>query len=161
MITCPKCSATLPPSRVNCQFCGADTSKVERPKAVKRESKGYVASKAVWVWYTIISTYWALAGAVTLFFGLSDGSSFGVVIGAFDLAVGAGMLLRLRIFRGIAHILCWINLVKGLCFILGGLLGTTLFGPIAFIASIIGLVWVVTSGGMIYVIGETESHFRG
>lgn len=161
MITCPKCSATLPPSRVNCQFCGADTSKVERPKALKRESKGYVASKAVWVWYTIICIWWALSGGLTLFFGMSDGSAFGIVGGSFELAVGLGMLARLRIFRGIAHIICWINLVKGLCFILGGLLSTTFFGPIGLLVSLIGFFGVVTSGGMIYVIGETESHFRG
>jgi len=120
-----------------------------------------VATKGVWVWYTVICIYWALSGVITGILGLVDGEMYGVIFGAFDVAVGLGMLLRLRIFRGIAHILCWINLLKGLSFIVGGLLGTTLFGPIAFIACIFGLFAVVTSGGMIYLIGETESHFRG
>jgi hypothetical protein len=150
----------LPPRSLVCQFCGADTSKVERPKEVKRQSEGYVASKAVWVWYTIISIWWAVSGAVSMFYGLSEGFAFGVILGAFHFAIGLGMLARIRLFRGIANVLCFVSLLKGLCYIVGGLLGTTLFGPAAFVSCLIGVVDVVTSGGMIYVIGETESHLR-
>ena len=160
MITCPKCSATLPPGTARCQFCGTDTTKVERPKQVKVDRGGYVAPKAIWAWYTVICIYWALSGVVTLFFGIKGGSPFMAFFGALDLAIGVGMLMKLSIFRGIANFFCWVNLVIGLCYIVGGLLGTTLFGPYALISVFYGVVDVVIAGLMIYVIAETQSHLR-
>jgi hypothetical protein len=144
---------------MRCQFCGADTAKVERPKEVK-VNKGYVAPKSIWIWYTVICVYWAVTGAITLFAGIKDQASLLAIFGGLDLIIGLGMLMRLNIFRGIAHFLCWVNLLGGLCFIVGGLLGTMFFGPYAFISILYGIVDVVVAGLMIYVIAETESHFR-
>lgn len=144
---------------ITCQFCGADTSKVERPKEVKAQT-GYIASPSIQKAYTAVSIYWAASGLLQAVLGVSNGSFFNIIVGVFHLVVGIGMVARLNVFRGIAHFLCWVRLVIGLCFVVGGLLGTNFFGPISFITVGIGIQDAVVAALMIYLIAETNTHFR-
>jgi hypothetical protein len=163
MIVCPKCNATLPPKSVRCQFCGTDVSKVERPAEVKVH-RGYDAPPWVWTWYTIVCIYWMLDGVFQIAVGagvFSDRTSFiDIIIGALLVVIGLGMLFRVRFLRGVAHFLCWVALIFGVIGI-GAMLtvGTLAMGPIAWVFVVFLVLRVALSAFMIYLIGETESHY--
>ena len=162
MITCPKCSATLPPATLRCQFCGTDVSKLERPAEVKVQ-RGYIAPPWVWTWYTIVCVYWMLDGAFQIVLGagvISNERSFlRMVIGLLLVVVGLGLLFRVRFLRGVAHILCWLSLLTGFYDFLVGLLFTMVVGPVGYIFAVVSLIRAALSAFMIYLIGETESHY--
>jgi len=162
MITCPRCKATLPPASLRCQFCGTDVSKLERPAEVKVH-RGYVAPPWVWTWYTIVCVYWMLDGAFQMAMGaglLSDSRAYErIVIGFLLIVIGGGLLFRVRFLRGVAHILCWLALLDGFLGFLLGLVFTVAVGPIAYIFAFMSLLRAALSGFMIYLIAETESHF--
>jgi hypothetical protein len=83
-----------------------------------------------------------------------------VVVGALLIIVGLGLLFRVRILRGVAHILCWLALADGAWSVLVGLtVGTLAFGPISFIFVIFAILRVALSAFMIYLIGETETYY--
>jgi hypothetical protein len=162
MIVCPKCNATLPPKSVRCQFCGTDVSRVERPAEVKVH-RGYDAPPWVWTWYTIVCIYWMLDGVFQIVLGagvVSDSKSIvRIVIGFLLLIVGFGLLFRVRFLRGVAHILCWLSLLTGFYDFLIGLIFTVVDGPIGYIFAFVSLLRAALSAFMIYLIGETESHY--
>lgn len=162
MITCPRCSATLPPATKQCQFCQTDVSKVPRPLSEEAKSvRGYVAPSWVWTWYTIVSVYWVADGAWQVFSGAGaftkSTSVVNLVIGSALIVVGLGLLFKVRILRGVAHILCWVSLIGGGLDIIAGLFATIAIGPIAYVFALLGLIRAGTAAFMIYLIGETES----
>jgi hypothetical protein len=148
---------------VRCQFCGADVSQVPRPVAQAQVHRGYDAPKWVWIWYTIISMYWVLDGAFQMLAGMgliSDTKSVvGIILGAISIVIGLGLLFKIRFLRGVAHILCWLNLANGLLGLLAGLMLTVAIGPLAYILCLFAILRAASAAFMIYLIGETESHY--
>lgn len=162
MITCPRCSATLPPATLRCQFCGTDVSKVQRP-VEQPVHRGYDAPKWVWTWYTIISVYWVCDGVLAMLRGagvLSDSRSYVMmIIGAALITVGFGLLFKVRFLRGVAHIFCWFILITSVLDIIAGLIATVAYGPIVYFFVVFSALRAASAGFMIFLIGETESLF--
>ena len=143
MIVCPKCNATLPPKSVRCQFCGTDVSRVERPAEVKVH-RGYDAPPWVWTWYTIVCIYWMLDGVFQIMLGAGvfseDRSFVRMVIGFLLVIIGCGLLFRVRLLRGVAHIICWVSLLTGFYDFLLALLFTVVVGPISYVFAALSLL---------------------
>lgn len=181
MIACSGCRATLPDWAQKCQFCGADVTKVARPKPdYPRDNSKPLVAPAGWIFpaYYALCAYWIISGLagianayhvavtpVTMKFmgvtttetpGFGFGFILGAAIGTFSLLVGIGLLARVEIARGIANFLAGLNIIFGLLGLAGSLIGAAFAGPWGLLLSLKCVLDIVTSGLMIYLIGETE-----
>lgn len=169
MVTCPKCSATLPDWAKNCQFCGSDVRAVVRPvETSAKKNYGYGPPKWVWAAYYAVSVYFILGGLADVmasimatsqkdFLGEPQGYSLGVILGivfgAVSALVGIGLLLRIELARGIVNFICGMKIICGLASAGATIAGAMLFGPWLLFIKVLD---IVTAGFMIYLIGETE-----
>jgi len=156
MIKCPGCGKTLPDGNKNCQFCGADVSAVPRP-VVAQKPRSYQAPGAPkWVSpaYYVVSGYYVLAGLVFVLTGLKSYGS--IIFGVIDILFGIGLLLKIDLVRGIANILCWIQIALGAFGVLNTLALVALFGPYALVLVLMNVVQIAAAGFMIYLISETD-----
>lgn len=173
MITCPKCKASLPDWAQSCQFCQADTSKLQRPVEVAKPK--YKRPMAAWIWpaYYVISGYWVISGAEGIVQALNLGpfatsiviegvkiepgiSVVGLVFGALSALVGLGLLFKLEFIRGVVNVLCFLQILNGLLGLWAGVLSSALFGPIGLLVTIMSIFDIITGALMVYVIGETD-----
>lgn len=174
MIQCPKCKASLPDWAKNCQFCNADTSKLTRPDPPAPKAK-YKRPMAAWIWpaYYIVSVYWIISGVQSILEALNVGpfattivfqgvkidpgiNIIGLVFGLFSAVIGFGLLLKIEAIRGVANVLCFLQIAGGLLGLWGGIMASAVLGPIGLLITIMNLLDIITGGLMIYVIGETD-----
>jgi hypothetical protein len=173
MISCPKCSATLPDWAQTCQFCQTDVQKVVRPKPeVPQRRTLAMATTPQWVWgaYYGISVLFILQGGFEIlntilgshrkFLGQEAGLGFFeyivIAIGAFNAILGVGLLARVELARGIVNVFCGIRILFGLLGLLGSLGGSLLAGAAALPFILLNIVEIATAGFMIFLIGETD-----
>lgn len=167
MITCPKCNQSLPDWATNCQFCGTSLANVPRPKAEK-EHRTQLGVIPGWVWglYYGVCVYWILDGTfdvLNAFHVIKIGSEqvqdidvISLIGGSISIICGLGLVLRLEVVRGIVNFFCFLNILSGL---LGGWAGLMLMavnGLFGSIILIVNLLQVITSGLMVWLIGETD-----
>ncbi len=172
MIQCPKCSNSLPDWAQTCQFCHTDISKVPRPKTAETNKRPLMQT-AAWIWpaYYTISGYFVLSGIwtiVQILISLSAKKS-GVevtgmgpiqvvmmIIGVLTSAIGLGLLFKVEIVRGIVNIFCWIRIASGILAIPTTIGMTVVFGPLGIVMLVAAILDIVSSGLMIFLIGETD-----
>jgi len=173
MIKCPKCNQTLMDSAVTCQFCGADTKSVPRPITQKKEVRQRGFQTAPWIWpaYYACAGWYIFTGLVELIsavvamnstndsaFGksLSGFFAIGLIIGAINVIVGFGLILKVEFIRGITKIFCFLQLGGALMSIGGIVMASGVMGPAAYLYLGQHIVDLVSAGLMIYLLGETD-----
>lgn len=162
MVTCPKCTASLPDWAQNCQFCGSDVRAVQRTadQAPTRKftSAAFEVPKWVWIAYYFICGYFVLSGLVGILTGLLGQTQnvVSVIGGTISLILGVGLAFRVELIRGIVNFVCGINIIFGLIGLAGTILSIALLGPLGVLLLIFRVFDLVTNGMMIYLIGETE-----
>jgi hypothetical protein len=150
---------------MRCQFCGVDTSGVERQVESPRERPGgYVAPAWIWKLYNAVAAYWIVAGLFTAaaFSGVFGGRSsfFFVAVGFFWAIVGVGLLARVELARGLANVLSFFKILLAIWGIVQLIVFPFSSGPSALISLILCALDIVSAGLLIFLIGETESHAR-
>jgi hypothetical protein len=163
MIQCPNCKNTLPDTFTQCQFCGADVTKVVRPAPTKKASRPlYEPPKWVWIAYFGIAGYWLIGGIMDVVRGLTSLSGagafayIGIAFGAFTALVGIGLMARVELVRGIVNVICFLRIIFGLLGLWGALWGSLFLGPLALLFAVFAAFDIVTGILMIYLLGETE-----
>ncbi len=172
MIQCPKCNNSLPDWVQTCQFCKSDISKVPRPK-VAATAKRPLMQTAAWIWptYYIISGYFVLSGIWTIVqtviaanthksgvevTGMGPIQVIIIIIGAITSLIGLGLLFKVELARGIVNVLCWIRIAVGVLSLPAAIGLAVVFGPLGIVMLISSIIDVLSSGLMIYLIGETD-----
>jgi ribosomal protein S27E len=160
-IQCPSCDMILKDTTENCPGCGASTIHLARStRDITGFSYGGPVPPFAWPLYYVISAYWVLSGIAAIAFSAmsKDGIDiFSAMCPGFQVLLGIGLLLRLEIFRGIVNFLCWCSILGGLFTVIGSLLGMSVFGAMAIPFLLMGLLQIVTSALMIWVIGLTQT----
>lgn len=156
MIKCPGCGNTLPDSFVRCQFCGADTTSVPRPAPVQKSRAKQAEGAPAWVTpaYYAVCGYYILSGLVSVITGLKSPGV--MILGGINICFGIGLAAKIDFIRGIANIICWIQIVLGALGIMGALALSALIGPLAFVLVGLDVIQIGAAGFMIYLIGETD-----
>lgn len=174
LITCPQCQRSLPPKMVNCQFCGASLASVARPTFAKRQ-----VGPEPWVLtlYYVVAGYWIFGGVkeiITDALALVNlqskaansplaGFSFilyiMMAVGAFQLALGTGLLLKWEWARAVVNFFCWIRILFGLLGLYASILSVTIAGPMAALYIFLNVLDIVMAGLQIWLIGETDNSF--
>lgn len=174
MITCPRCQQSLPDWAQSCQFCGSDTKAVARPApAEKKRYKNFETPQWVWVCYYLIAAWWVLGGIFDVMnafylFGKppkellgSDGEMgpniVGIIAGSITALFGIGLAFRIEVIRGIVNFAAGAKLLLGLLGIAGTIMGMTVSGALAIPLVFLHVINVITAGGLIFLIGETDS----
>lgn len=172
MIQCPKCNNTLPDWAQTCQFCKADLSKVPRPKTAVA-AKRPLMQTASWIWptYYVISGYFVLSGiweiVQTIFAasshkpgaeatGMGPIQGFMIIIGVVTSLIGLGLLFKVELARGIVNVFCWIRIALGVLSLPATIGMVVVFGPLGVVMLVSSIFDIVSSGLMIYLIGETD-----
>lgn len=176
-LKCPKCQASLPDWSKSCQFCGADVSKLARPVRTdeKKHYKEFDTPQWIWICYYIIAGWWVLGGRYDVgnsfyifgkplellklekeFHTTAGPSIVGVISGTITALFGLGLMLRIEIIRGIVNFVAGLKLAFGLLGLAGSLIGTGLFGAMALIGVLFNLFDIITSGMLLWLIGETD-----
>jgi hypothetical protein len=169
-IQCPQCGRSLPGGLQHCQFCGASLASVPRPVPVSTRRvpvgpPGYVIGL-----YYASAIWWILQGIRMIASGFNlipdvmagPGAIFAgivyvaIAVGLFFMALGLGLVLKWEWARGVVNIICWINIFFGILsfFTLFGM--AFVFGPIMIVGVILNVIDICISGGMVWLIGETE-----
>jgi hypothetical protein len=161
MIQCPQCKRTLPDGNVRCQFCGADVSTIPRPVPVKKTVAAQAPGAPSWVGtaYYAVCGYYMLSGAINLVMGILRGP-FVMLLGALSLIFGLGLIFKVDFIRGIANIICWIQIVFGILGLAMSFGWAMIIGPLAFLLIAMNVIQVCMAGFMIYLIGETDDFAR-
>ncbi|CAN5406940.1 hypothetical protein BH11ARM1_BH11ARM1_12460 [soil metagenome] len=171
MVTCPKCSASLPDWTQTCQFCQTDVRLLPRGVTAKKNIQYYEPAKWVKVAYNLISLYFVLSGALNVvatinsthekFMGEEIGFTFGtyiaIAVSAVTILVGIGLLLKVEVARGIVNFICGMRIIFGLA--TGGITVITALaiGPFGVLLILLKAFDIITAGLMLYVIGETDT----
>jgi len=165
MISCPQCSATLPPETTTCQFCGRDVSKVYR-RADVSVHEAYASKKtrkSAWIWYSAIGLFWVIEGVFHVVGGMGlltlPLSPLLMVVGAVLLVIGAGFLLKSYVFRTSYHLLCMVVLVAGVATAIDGVRISGTLGSAGIIVAALGGLSSLSAGLMSYLSGRTMSTF--
>jgi hypothetical protein len=167
VIHCPKCNATLPDFAVRCQFCGTTfASRNVDPRA--RAAGGTAdAGQPRWVWpaYYAIGGWWVVTGAISVLRSVLPGggagsSGFLVIVGLVNIVFGVGLIARVEIIRGIANVLCFVNILFGLLGVVTGFLMTGILGGIGALMMIQSVIDIALAGLLIFLIGETDTGAR-
>lgn len=176
MINCPKCNQSLPDWSQSCQFCGTDVKTVARPAPVqKKVSQVFITPQWVWVAYYAIALWWILGGAYDVMdamylFGkplallklerevgvVSGPNIVGIVAGAVTCLFGIGLALKIELIRGIVNFFAGLKLLFALLGLAGSLLGMSFSGALGLVFVIMNIIDIVTSGALIFLIGETD-----
>lgn len=167
MITCPKCSQSLPDWAQSCQFCGSSLANVPRPK-VEKEKRTTLGAIPSWIWalYYIVCVYWLADGAFAIlnstqvisFAGQKMESTdyLGMFFGAVRILIGLGLILRLEFIRAYVNFVCFLNILGGLLGCWAGIMLMAANGLVGSILVIVNGLQVIASGLMIWLIGETD-----
>jgi hypothetical protein len=161
IIKCPGCGNSLPPSFTKCHICGADLAGVARPKAPVKQK--YVdPNKPAWVYpaYNAIAGYFLVSGLVTLVFSLVPAKGglpiVSIVASAITIIFGIGLLAKIEFIRGIANVLCFLNILGAVLRIAGSFVVTLVLGPLGILMLLLAVIDLCTNVFMIYLIGETD-----
>jgi len=178
VISCPKCKSSLPDWVQQCQFCGADTTKVARPVIQKTKPKIAAFETPLWVniaYYSIAGWFIlsALVSAATTVIAINSSSNrnsilgeptafsyVGLVFCVIQVLIGLGLILKIEIVRAIVNFFCAIQILMS---ILGGLAAFPMMvlSPLAGILYLLYQIFnIATAGFMIYLIGETDAGAR-
>lgn len=79
-----------------------------------------------------------------------------MISGTITALFGLGLMLRIEIIRGIVNFVAGLKLAFGLLGLAGSLIGTGLFGAMALIGVLFNLFDIITSGMLLWLIGETD-----
>lgn len=162
MVTCTKCSSSLPDWAQQCQFCGSDVRNAARvnnqPPARQFSSAAFVVPKGVWIAYYCISAYFVLSGIGQIMIGAlaKEPNVIAMIFGGIMVVLGLGLSARVELVRGIVNFVCGLNIIFGLLGLATTLMTLGFFGPIGFLFVIKGAIDILTNALMIYLIGETE-----
>lgn len=180
-IKCPGCGNSLPANAARCQFCGADTSKVQRPAPPpgKPKIKAFETPKWVWFAYYAVAVWWILGGTLDVLdgfyvFGKPEeiaeaerllGQALGpsyvtIVAGAITALFGVGLVVRVEIIRGIVNFVAGIKLIFTLLGLVATVIGSGFFGLYSIPFIIFGVLDVLSCALLIWLIGETDVGFR-
>lgn len=160
MIQCPSCKNTLPDWAQKCQFCGADVTKVPRPKAAPQQKayrtagSGYANKNLIWGLYYFFAVWWIIDGGLTL--ATAKGSVLEIVIGSIQALVGVGLLLRIDFLRGVFNVLAFLGLLGALRGLIFAILGSAFFGLSGFLLVLFMVFKICLYGAQIWVLGETD-----
>ena len=173
MMTCPSCGQTIPDSTDVCQFCHVQIGPPAARPAEPKTGHG-VPQRVVNGLYLAVSIYWLVSGlAMVAYLLLARDAGFfrtlGIVVSGIRAAIGLGLVLRLEPVRGIASFVCFVFIAVGLGlfgfwpFFVPGLVQHLMFlDGFALLLSVLDdLLLVVTSGAMIWLIGETRTKALG
>lgn len=172
MISCPKCSASLPDWAKTCQFCHADTTAVARPKPVASSRPVAFAGPPQWVWgaYYAISVLYVVEGVDDIFMtfvnshrkimgeeiGIGPFGILSIVLGALTILIGLGLVLRIEFIRGIVNFFCGVQILLGILGFFGAVAAALFTGPFGILLMFLEVLRVVCGVMMIYLIGETD-----
>ncbi|MBS1718218.1 MAG: hypothetical protein JSS72_10860 [Armatimonadetes bacterium] len=161
MIQCPNCNQTLPDWVQSCQFCGADTKKVVRPKPVKKQVRvgsGYSNPALIWGLYYFFAAWWILDGAGLLFLSqqVRFFSTFLLVCGTLCLAFGLGLILRIPLIRNIANYIAFIGLIGYVLDLFFSFLMMLGMGWTGLLLALFLIFNICICGAQIWVLGETD-----
>lgn len=160
-IQCPSCDMILRDTTENCPGCGASTIHLARStRDITGFSYGGPVPPFAWPLYYVISAYWVLSGIAEIVLSAisRDGIQlWSAVCPGFQIFLGIGLLLRLEIIRGIVNVLCWFSILGGLLKVIGGILVMATIGAMAIPNVLFGLIQIITSALMIWVIGLTQT----
>jgi hypothetical protein len=169
-IQCPNCQRTLPPKMTVCQFCGASLANVARPAPVARK----VAGPEPWIMtlYTILAILWMIDGCRGFFLayriwdfrttagyaGFDFLDCAYIAVGAFEVALGIGLIQKWNWARGVVNIFSWIRIALALLNLSVLVMGGFLLGPHFILLDVFFAVLALAlSGAQIWVISETDS----
>lgn len=176
-LKCPKCGASLPDWAKSCHFCQTDVSKVSRPDRpdTKKHYKQFETPKWIWACYFFIAAWWILGGAYDVmdsfyFFGKSPDmlklekefatkfgpNVVGIISGTLTCLFGIGLALKIEIIRGIVNFVAGLKLIFALFGLAGALMGMTFAGFLSLPFIIFNIVDIMTSGMLLWLIGETD-----
>lgn len=80
----------------------------------------------------------------------------GAIAGAITLIFGLGLALKIELIRGIVNFVAGLKLIFGLLGLAGSLMGMTFAGFLSLPFVIFELVNVITAGMLLWLIGETD-----
>lgn len=172
MIACPRCQKMLPDWSQSCQFCGAPLANVPRPKGEVKKTYGRTAPNYVWVLYYIFAALWIIDGARILLVSLgalpklaamgSVGQAFSgmmaiaTLIGAALVGLGVGLILKWEPARGVANVICFLNILGGLFNLVSAIFLSPLGGVSGIFNVFLAMFSIAWTGAQIWVIGETD-----
>lgn len=154
-----------------CHFCGASLDGVARPAPVARRKVGpepwivtlYMVVAGYWIFDGIkelIFAFRALANTTTSHPELNFVAYILIVIGAFQIVLGTGLLLKWEWARGVVNIFCWIRILFALLSLAGVVMGGFIAGPLVSLLTIFFAVLdLVVAGAQIWLIAETDETF--
>ena len=173
MMTCPSCGQTIPDHTDVCQFCHAQLGPAAARPADQQTGHG-VPQRVVNGLYMAVSIYWLVSGLAMLAYLLlaRDASYFrtlGIVVSSVRAAIGLGLVLRLEPVRDIASFVCFVFIAVGFGvfgfwpLFVPGLVQHLMFseGFPLLLSVLDDLLLIVTSGAMIWLIGETRKRALG
>lgn len=175
MITCPNCKNTLPDWATACQFCHTDVRSIPRskqPDDVQRYGHRLSTGTLNAIYYAL-ATLWIVTGAFAAWEAVQPVKFMGETIqpGAFEYVIagfggiraliGIGLAVKLEVARGIVNFVSALSLLFGLLGLVGSLMGTFLFGPLAILGVVENIVSIIVAGGTIWIIGETSNRTMG
>lgn len=176
-LKCPKCGASLPEWAKACQFCQTDVTKLARPvnTETKKHYGAFDTPKWIWACYYFIAVWWILGGAYDVMdsfyvfgksidmlklekeFGMKFGPNvIGIIAGTLTCLFGLGLALKIEIIRGIVNFVAGLKLIFALLGLAGSLLGMTFAGLLSLPFVILNIVDIITSGMLLWLIGETD-----
>ena len=168
MIICPQCKASLPVWAKQCQFCGADVTKVPRPAADPVDPHGYQPyTQPNWILpaYYGIAGYLLLSGVLEITMALVQRSKdtegrglwmIGIFFGGVVFLLSIGLLLRVETVRKIMVWVCAIDLLFGVLGLFGSFMVMMAAGGWGVLLMVSTLLRICADGLMIYLIGETD-----
>ncbi len=80
----------------------------------------------------------------------------GAIAGAITLIFGLGLALKIEIIRGIVNFVAGLKLIFGLLGLAGSLMGMTFAGILSLPFVILNVVNIITAGMLLWLIGETD-----
>jgi hypothetical protein len=164
----------LPDWSQSCQFCQTDLKNVPRPKpAPGQAARRPLMQTAPWIWpaYYIISGYYVVGGLTDVIRGvilmtkhtdnvigeqLGFFGYIGIIVGAIQIIIGLGLLLRIEFIRAVVNFFCWISILSGAFGLLGSVLAGGFFTGWGIMGIALNVFNIVSSALMIYLIGETD-----
>lgn len=125
--------------------------------------------------YYFIAAWWILGGAYDVvdsfyFFGKSPDmlklekefaikfgpNVIGIIAGTLTCLFGLGLALKIEIIRGIVNFVAGLKLIFALFGLAGALMGMTFAGFLSLPFIILNIVDIMTSGMLLWLIGETD-----
>ena len=157
MLKCSQCNSTLPDFATMCQFCGNTWSPSNSGPAGTKANITQAMNSLAWVRpaYYGIAAYWVVSGIIECL--TAKGSTVGIVLGAINILVGLGLILKVEVIRSVVNAICFVNILFGVLALVGAFFSPFVGGLIGVVIVIMNFVNLGTSGLMIFLIGETES----